>query len=104
MTKELFIKKMSHIQNFQSQKQTLKAFISKLTNSNCYIEMGDYLIDDIINTITEELNISDKDLLFWWLYETVDKVIYITEGEDKKEISIRTLEELYGYIIENYNK
>ena len=72
MTKEQFIKRMNLIQNFQSEQQTLSVLIDK---------------------ITEGYN----DILAWWLYEDVDKVIY----DKDKEISVRTLEELYDYIIKN---
>ena len=39
----------------------------------------------------------EDDFLSWWLYEDVDKVIY----DDDKKISVKTLEELYNFIISN---
>lgn len=100
MNKEQFIKLMRLIQNFMSEQETIQVLINKLTDGYSIVTIGDNLIDEIINTITDILHMKDKDLLSWWLYEDVDKVIY--EGEyGEKEISVRTLEELYDYITIN---
>lgn len=95
MTKDQFIKRMSLIQNFHSEQQTLSVLIDKLTDGYNVITIGDYLVDEMINMIEEDLGY--KDILGWWLYEDVNKIIYY-EG---KEISVRTLEELYDYIVES---
>ena len=95
MTKEQFIKRMNLIQNFQSEQQTLSVLIDKITDGYSIVTIGDYLVDEIINMIEEDLGYND--ILAWWLYEDVDKVIY----DKDKEISVRTLEELYDYIIKN---
>lgn len=100
MNKEQFIKLMSLIQNYQSEQETLSALIKKLTDDYPIVIMGDDLIDGIINTLTDILYIEDEDLISWWLYEDVDKVIY--DGKyGENEISVRTLEELYDYIVKN---
>lgn len=95
MTKEQFIKRMNLIQNFQSEQQTLSVLIDKITDGYSIVTIGDYLVDEIINMIEEDLGYND--ILAWWLYEDVDKVIY----DNEKEISVRTLEELYDYMIKN---
>lgn len=95
MTKEQFIKRMNLIQNFQSEQQTLSVLIDKITDGYSIVTIGDYLVSEMINMIEE--NLGYMDILAWWLYEDVDKVIY----DNEKEISVRTLEELYDYIIKN---
>ena len=95
MTKEQFIKRMGLIQNFHSEQQTLSALIDKLTDGYSVVTIGDYLVSEIIDMINHDMGIEDKDLIEWWLYEEVDKVIYI----DGKSVSVRTLEEFYDYIV-----
>ena len=95
MTKETFIKRMGLIQNFHSEQQTLSVLINKITDGYNVVTIGDYLVSEMINIIEEDLGY--KDILGWWLYEDVDKVIY----DEDKEISVRTLEELYDYMTEN---
>jgi len=94
MEKDQFIKRMKLIQNFHSEQETLNLLIDKLVDGFPVVDMGNYLVDAILEMINESLTIKDKDLLSWWLYENVDKLIY--DGD--KEISVRTLEELYDYI------
>lgn len=95
LSKELFIKRMSLIQNFHSEQETLSVLIEKIIDGWAIVTMGEYLIDEMIDMINESLNMEDKDLLCWWLYEDVKKVIYYEE----EEIGVGTLEELYDYII-----
>jgi len=97
MTKEQFVKRMNLIQNFHSEQQTLAGLIDKITDGYNVVTIGDYLVSELINMIEEDLDY--KDILGWWFYEDVDKVIYYKE----KEISVRTLEELYDYMIDNGN-
>ena len=95
MTKEQFINRMSLIQNFQSEQETLQVLIDKITDGYNVVTIGNYLVSEMINMIEEDLDY--RDILGWWLYEDVEKVIY----DKDKEISVRTLEELYDYIIKN---
>ena len=94
MTKEQFIKRMSLIQNFRSEQDTLSVLINKISDGYPIVTIGDYLVNELMDTISEDLHIED-DLLSWWLYEDVEKVLY----DNETEISVRTLEELYDYII-----
>ena len=86
---------MSLIQNFHSEQDTLSVLISKLSDGYSVATMGNYLVDSLIDMIEDDLGILKDDWLTWWLYEDVDKVIY--DGD--KEISVKTLEELYDYIV-----
>jgi hypothetical protein len=97
MTKEQFIKRMSLIQNFHSQQNTVSKLITAISDGFAVVDIGDYLVSEILDIIIEDLQIKDKDLLGWWLYDTNDKVIYYKDND--KEISVRTLEELYDYLI-----
>lgn len=95
LSKELFIKRMSLISNFSSQQDTISKFIENFSDGHCVVTIGNELINEIIDMLNESMNIEDKDFLSWWLYEDVDKVIYYED----EEISVRTLEELYDYIV-----
>ncbi|HQD92637.1 MAG TPA: hypothetical protein PK924_05120 [Bacilli bacterium] len=100
MTKEQFIKRMELIQNFHSEQETLQVLINKLTDGYSVVDMGNYLVDELVNIITEELHIKDKDLLYWWLYEDIEKIIY--DADEKPLYNVETLDGLYDYIIKEY--
>lgn len=95
MTKSQFIKAISLILNFHSKQITLSTFLHNYMDGFSVVTFGDELIDIIIELINTALNIKDKELINWWLYENVEKVIYY--GENK--IKVKTIDELYDYIL-----
>lgn len=103
MNKEQFIKRMSLVQNWESECETLSVLGEKIFDGYCVTKIGSYLITIILDMINEDLHIKDKDLLSWWLYENVEKVIY--DGKfGEIEISVKTLDELWDYVIEEYER
>ena len=98
ITKEQFIKAISQIQNLHSQQDTLNKLIDKLTDGFSVVDIGNYVVEELINMININLDLEDKDLLGWWLYEDVEKIICI----DDKPVKVETLDELWDYI-QNYN-
>lgn len=97
MTKEQFIKRIGLIQNFISEQETLGVLIDKITDGYPVVTIGDYLIREMINMIEEDLE--HKDILEWWLFEEVEKLIY---DENMNVIAnITKLEDLYNYMVNN---
>jgi hypothetical protein len=101
MTKEQFIKRMSFIQNFHSEQDTLQVLIDKLTDGYSVVTIGECLVTELLDIIRENLQLGNDDILSWWLYEDVDKVIYDRNGNITH--SVRTLDELYDYLVEDKN-
>lgn len=96
MVKEQFVKRMALIQNFHSEQDTLSVLINKIADGYNVVTIGDCLVSELVDMIEDDLAMDkNDDLLMWWLYEDVEKVIY--DGD--KEISVRTLDELYDYIV-----
>lgn len=50
------------------------------------------------NFMCEVLTDSGADLLFWWLYEDVNKIIYL---EENKKRDVNKLDDLLDYMYEN---
>lgn len=94
ITKEQFTKAISQIQNLHSQQETLHKLIEKLTDGFSVVDIGNHVVFELINMININLEMEDKDLLGWWLYEDVEKIIYI----DDKPIKVETLDELWDYV------
>lgn len=53
------------------------------------------MFDTCINSVLTE---TGADLLFWWLYEDVDKIIYLKEN---KRRDVNKLDDLLDYMYEN---
>jgi hypothetical protein len=94
MTKKQFVDRINLIQKFHIEQYILNSLINKITDGYSIVTIGNSIVQEIIVMIEEDMDC--KDILDWWLYEDVDKVLYYKD----KEISVRTLDELYDYIIE----
>ena len=95
ISKEDFIKTIRLIQNFYSEQDTLGALIDRLTDGYAVVDFGSGLVNIIIDLLILNMGMQDQDLLSWWLYEDVDKIIYYND----EEINVSTPELLYDYII-----
>ena len=97
MTKEQFVKRMKLIQNFHSEQETLGVLIDKITDGYPVVTIGDYLITEMIDMIEE--NLGHKDILEWWLYEDVEKIIYNLDNTVFADVT--KIEDLYDYMTNN---
>jgi hypothetical protein len=97
MNKEEFIRRIALIQNFHSEQETLRILIGKLTDGYPIVDFGNYLAAEIISMINEVMDIKDTDLIDWWLYEDVEKIIY--DNEENEIAHLRTAGDLYDYIV-----
>lgn len=87
-----------------------ESFINTICKYQKLIEISDKLnelginlyegvITDSIDAIfdawlAEFLNEEDIDIIYWWLFEDVDKIIY----DEDKEINVEKIEDLYNYL------
>lgn len=96
---------------------SLKEYYDKIDHMNDAIQdaFGDYSFigyniphaDIILDLLNIMLRLEDKDLLSWWLYEDVEKILYIRNQEDSENsvkytystVDVTTPEQLYEYII-----
>lgn len=56
----------------------------------CYYNLFDFVLEQYFNE-------DGIDLIYWWLYEDVDKVI--TNEEDNSTIELNSAEDLYDYLV-----
>lgn len=88
--------------------KTLQAYKDFLDTTDKLMELGidlaegpisrslDIIFDAWLNEITNE---GGQDLIYWWLFEDVEKVIRDTE--DNVIANIESIENLYNYLKEN---
>ena len=57
--------------------------------------------DYIFGAYVEEiLNDEGQDLVYWWLFEDVEKVIYEDEDKEKVIANVESIEDFYNYLVE----
>lgn len=95
LSKIKFIQYINRIIDYMEYENKLSSFIdfgpSKVGESISYI------IDSLVELMSEN-NEEIEDLINWWLYEDVEKIIW----EDDKEIDVSTPGKLYDYL-KSYN-
>ena len=90
MNKEAFIKTINKYKQFIDASDKL---------NDLGIDLSEGPITDAIDAIfdawlAEFLNEEDIDIIYWWLFEDVDKIIY--DGDE--EINVEDIEDLYNYL------
>ena len=98
MTKEQFVKQINLMQSFNAKVDQLNDFGINIVDTPLFdipAQMFDNFID---SACTDE----GADLVFWWMYEDVEKVIFEHDEEgNEKKIPLETVYQLYEYLDEN---
>lgn len=99
--KESFIKSIEEIQKFCEEQEMLDSLIEKISDGFPVTTIGNNLVTSLIDVISSSFTSpkSVKGLIEWWLYEKVDKVLYI----ENEEFSVRTLNEFYDFLVKEFS-
>ena len=97
MQKEIFKDCLHHIIEYNKALDLWCQLLSSdIFTSPVFVHAG-FIADKLVDFLGQ----GDEeviDLINWWLYEDVDKVLHYKD----KEISVKTIDALYNYINENY--
>lgn len=95
ISRDRFTQSIREIQTFNKNLEDLETILgTELIESPIFNNVA-LITDSLVNAMSN-YNEATIDLINWWLYEDVDKIIY----EDDKEISVKTIDELYNYMVE----
>jgi hypothetical protein len=94
LEKKFFVEKMNIITEFIKEQEKLEKAIGNISDGHIVVTIGDNLVLTIIDFIEESLKVEDKGWLSWWLWESVEKVVYV----DDEEINVETLEKFYNFL------
>ena len=97
ITKELFIKYIEQYQRFNSAFERIEeALMGRKYASNLYeadwVDSVGYMLDLFLKSHFTE---TGYDLITWWLFEDVDKIIY---EKDDTTTSVKTIDELWNFM------
>lgn len=88
-----FVEQIETAKQFDELINTLYKFGIDLIESPLY-NLPSKMFDNFVKTICNE---DGGDLIYWYLYEDVPKIIW----ENEKEIPINTIDDLYDYLKTN---
>lgn len=99
MIKEKFIEQINLMQEFNHKIDQIQEFGIDLVDTPLF-DIPAKMFDNFIDSICTE---DGGDIVYWWMYEDCKKVVYETLGtsEEKQEIPVETVEQLYDYLLKN---
>ena len=101
MEKSNFVKIIKAIQYQEKIDEQIDKALKGLSPDNTFISSCNMLIDTIISVIETEMKDTNQ-WIEWWLYEDVEHVVTWTEDGQEKTVNIQTPEDLYDFLIMNY--
>lgn len=99
LSKEKFIQYLNSIKNLDHEVDKWEDFLKIDIFESPLFQRSFDLIDIVIKYLSDN-NTDIEDLISWWLYEDVDKLIFLQNGTT---IDVETPDKLYDYIINDMN-
>ena len=99
LSKEKFIQYLNSIKNLDHEVDKWEDFLKIDIFKSPLFQRSFDLIDIVIKYLSDN-NTDIEDLISWWLYEDVDKLIFLPDGTT---INVETSDKLYDYIMNDMN-
>lgn len=98
MDRELFAKQINLMKSFNYKIDQIKDFGIDLVETPLF-DIPAQMFDNFVSAVCTD---EGEDLVFWWMYENVEKVIFEHDEEgNEKKIPLETVYQLYEYLDEN---
>lgn len=98
MDRELFAKQINLMKSFNYKIDQIRDFGIDLVETPLF-DIPAQMFDNFISAVCTD---EGEDLVFWWMYENVEKVIFEHDEEgNEKKIPLETVYQLYEYLDEN---
>lgn len=97
--KELFLDCLKQIQKEYQKIETFNDALYTVCDGHPVIELGDGYLNALVKTLKYLVD-DDEDWIDWWLFEAVDKKVFL---EDKTIIDVSEPEDFYEFLIKNNN-
>jgi hypothetical protein len=91
-----FIKTINSYKRYQDTLEKLSDLGVDMWD-NGFNDPTDYIFEAYIEEI---LNDEGQDLVYWWMFEDVEKVIYEDEDKEKVIANVESIEDFYNYLVE----
>lgn len=95
MYRDNFCKLIGAIKKLQEDREILADGIEKVIDDYAIVTTGDETIKDIVEVLESETH-DESGLIEWWLYEDVEKNVWL---EDGTKVDLKTAEQLYEYLM-----
>lgn len=104
ISEELFVKSLLNIQKGLKQRNKFNDVMDEFTDSWYISKIGEDWLNTAIELLREAVGDSDPHypVIDWWLFEDVEKCIWIKQKDKEIKIKVKTPKQLYRYF-KKYN-
>lgn len=107
ISKELFVKYLEQFQRFNTAFERIEeALMGRKYSSNLYESDWCDSVGAMLDLFLKSHFTKDgRDLIYWWLFEDVDHIIWQTvdpdlfHGKSEIEYNVNNIEDLYDYLV-----
>ena len=100
LTLEEFKKALEKIQKHEQERDIISNIMVK--GSVGFVDFGMDILDELVKMLEKLMNDEKTQLISWWLWEDVNKVIYLKK--ENYNYDVTTPEDLYYYLTKKYEK
>jgi len=97
ISKELFCKTIADIQEQEKLNDNFSSALKTMGDGHYLFGVNNKYYSALMNLLADIFQ-DDGDYITWWLYEDVEKVVWL---EEKTEIPLKTAEQLYDFLLDN---
>lgn len=95
ISKKLFVEILTNIQKQNEIDHEISKALEKVCGDWVLFNTENLIYSSLSNLLSEIFNDEANDYIGWWLYEDVNKIIYV----DDIEIEVKTPEQLYDFLV-----
>lgn len=97
LTRKEFVQIIKDIQENDEAHNELTKVLGPFCDGAGFLFTGDIKIyKNLLMLLRREMH-DEGDLIGWWLYEDVEKVLYVED----REYEVKTAEQLYDFLLDN---
>ena len=100
LTLEEFKEILEKIQKHEQERDIISNIMVK--GSTGFIDFGIDILDEFVKILEKLMNDEKTQWISWWLWEDVNKVIYLKK--ENYNYDVTTPEDLYYYLTKKYDK
>lgn len=97
ISKELFVKTLNNIQEQRAKNEKVGKALEEVCDSWVVFGTKDLYLESLLELLEAVFEDEDNQLIQWWLYEGVEKVVWF--NDDRPAVDLSTPEALYDFLV-----
>lgn len=97
LSKEVFCRAIKNIKEQQARTSEFNDALDKICDGFPVFDVNNLYLESLLEVLKESMNDID-DYISWWLYEDVEKTVWVTKDNKTITYNLNTPEDLYDFL------